>query len=85
MLLEHPAVSEAIVFGVHDPVWTEAVKAVIVVVDHSAAVDADTLIGFCGERIARYKRPRSIEFISAMPRSATGEVSREDVKRRYGK
>jgi long-chain acyl-CoA synthetase len=81
-LRRHSAVEEACVFGVPEPMWRQAVKAVVVRSD--AAVTADTLIEFCKQHIASYKKPRIVEFVDALPRLPSGAVDREETKRLYG-
>ena len=73
VLLEHPDVQEAAVVGISHPVLGEDIAAYVVLRD-KAELDADTLLAFCSERLADYKRPRELHFTSELPRNATGKV-----------
>lgn len=66
VLLEHPAVAEAIVFGRPDERWGEGVHAACVL-RPGVAVGEDDLIRFMEQRLARYKRPQSIQFVTNLP------------------
>ncbi|GHB54130.1 ligase [Streptomyces viridiviolaceus] len=81
-LYEHPAVQEACVVGVPDEQWGEAVKAVVV--PHAgAAVTADELITFCAGRLDRFKKPRSVDFVTELPHNRNGKLDRKAVREPY--
>ncbi|MBI5900793.1 MAG: AMP-binding protein [Rhodocyclales bacterium] len=82
-LLSHPAVAQAVVFGVTDSRWGEAVRAVCVLAADASAT-ADELAAHAGLRIARFKRPRDIVFVDALPLLADGSPDRQAIRRIYG-
>jgi len=79
-LMEHPAVFEVAVVGVPDDKWGEAVKAVVVT---KADVSEEQLIAHCSERLARFKAPRSVDFVDALPKSAVGKTLRRVIREKY--
>jgi long-chain acyl-CoA synthetase len=83
VIQEHPAVAETVVFGVPDPKWKEGIKAVCVL-NPGQDLDAEALVKFVGERIARYKKPQYVEFVAELPKSGDGAVDRSKVKATYG-
>ncbi len=74
-LLAHPGVLEAAVFGVPDAEWGESVRAAIVMRAGQSA-DASALQAFCRGRLAAYKVPRGIEFLSELPRTGSGKIAK---------
>lgn len=85
VLLTHPKVADAAVFGIPHEDWGEEVKAVI-----EPAPDvqpgpelAEELLAFCRERLASYKCPRSIDFIDQMPRDPNGKLYKRKLRDPY--
>jgi acyl-CoA synthetase (AMP-forming)/AMP-acid ligase II len=76
VLLQHPAVGEAVAFGSPHPVWGEEV-AVAVVLKHP--VTEKELINFARERLADYKVPKKVYIVERIPTTATGKVQRRSV------
>ncbi len=83
MILEHPVVEKTVVIGIPDPKWKEAIKAVCQL-KSGQDLTSEALIQFVGERIARFKKPQYVEFVTEMPVTATGEIDRQKVKELYG-
>ncbi len=83
IILKHKAVEKVVVFGVPDPKWKEAIKAVVKL-KNKEKLDAQELIDFVGDRIARYKKPQYVEFITELPLLKNGMPDRAKIKELYG-
>ena len=82
VLLSHPAVLEAAVLPVPDPVWGEVPKALVVLKPNAQAGEIK-LIEHCRSRLAHYKCPRSVEFLQTLPRTGTGKVLKRELRKKY--
>ena len=83
-LSAHPAVADVAVIGVPDERWGESVKAVIEL-RPGASASAEDIIAFCGERLADYKRPRSVDFVAELPRNPAGKLLKTRIREPYWK
>ncbi|MEP3052228.1 MAG: fatty acid--CoA ligase [Erythrobacter sp.] len=81
-LYAHDAVADVAVIGVPHEKWGEAVKACVVVKDGASLSEAD-LIAHAREHIAGYKCPKSIDFITELPRNPSGKILRRELRAPY--
>jgi long-chain acyl-CoA synthetase len=79
VLYQHPKIREACAIGVADSYSGERVKAYVVLRDGETA-DAEEIIEYCRERLARYKVPKTVEFIDDLPKSAVGKILRKELR-----
>jgi long-chain acyl-CoA synthetase len=82
VLYEHPAVLDVAVIGVPNEDWGEELKAVVQLQPGATASAAD-LVDFCAQRLADYKRPRSVDFVDELPRNPSGKLLKRELRQRY--
>ncbi|RLU83104.1 acyl-CoA synthetase [Streptomyces griseocarneus] len=85
VLLAHPAVADAAVFGIPHDDWGEEVRAVVEPADGNAPDErlAAGLLAHCARHLAGYKRPKSLGFIASMPRDPNGKLYKRHLRDPY--
>jgi acyl-CoA synthetase (AMP-forming)/AMP-acid ligase II len=78
VLREHPRVREVAVVGVSDKYWGEQIHAVVV--PSSTDLKPESLLAFAAERLPRYKLPKSIRFMSALPKTDSGKILKRSLR-----
>ena len=82
LILTHPAVNDVAVIGIPDKKWGESVKAVVIL-QQGKSISEDEIIKYCRHRIAGYKIPKSVEFVSELPRNSTGKLLKKELREKY--
>ena len=82
VLTSHPKVGDVAVFGIPNDDWGEEIKAVIEPAPGVAAGDAlrDEILAYCGDKLARFKLPKSIDFTDSMPRDPNGKLYKRKLR-----
>ena len=82
VLRSHPDLDDAAVIGVSDAEWGEEVRAVVV--GRADRVTEEQIIEFCRDKLAGFKRPRSVVFVGELPRNVMGKVLKRDLREQFG-
>jgi fatty-acyl-CoA synthase len=81
-LMAHPDVYEAAVIPVPDEKWGEVPKGLVIRKPDSQLSESE-LLEFCRGRLTHFKCPRSIEFVEALPKTATGKILKKNLRKKY--
>ncbi len=82
VLYRHPDILEAAVFGIPDEQWGESVKATVVL-KSGKKLTAEEVIDHCKQYLASYKKPKSVDFLDALPRNPAGKVLKTVLREKY--
>jgi acyl-CoA synthetase (AMP-forming)/AMP-acid ligase II len=82
VLVEHPKILEVAVVGVQDKTWGESPRACVVLRDGEEITEQE-LIGFCAGKLAKFKHPKSLVVLAALPRNSMGKVLRRELREQF--
>lgn len=80
VLYSHPKISEAAVVGIPDEVYGENIKAFVVLQPGQTAT-AEEVIDYCQTKLKRFKSPKEVEFLAALPKSLVGKILRKELRK----
>jgi acyl-CoA synthetase (AMP-forming)/AMP-acid ligase II len=83
VIMSHPKVEEAAVIGVPDPEWGQQPRAIVVLKKGETATPEE-IIEHCRQRLAGFKRPRSVVFVEELPRNPMGKLLKRVLREQYG-
>jgi long-chain acyl-CoA synthetase len=78
----HPAVCESAVISVPDDKWGESVKAVVLL-NEGINISEGDIVSFCKDRLAGFKKPKSVDFVKTLPRNPIGKLLRKELREKY--
>jgi len=84
VLFGHPRIREAAVVGRPDPKWTEVPVAVVALDDEGSDLTVDELAAWLDDKLARYKHPKDVVIVDALPRNASGKVVKGELRKAHG-
>jgi acyl-CoA synthetase (AMP-forming)/AMP-acid ligase II len=83
ILYAHPAVAEAAVIGLPDPVWGERVTAVVALRAGASATPQE-IMAACRDRLAGFKTPKDVRFVDELPKNVSGKILKRELRERFG-
>jgi acyl-CoA synthetase (AMP-forming)/AMP-acid ligase II len=84
VIREHPGVDDVAVIGVPDETWGEEPRAVIIP-KKGVKVTEEEIMEYCRQKLASFKRPRTVVFVDDLPRNPMGKLIKKDIREKYGK
>jgi acyl-CoA synthetase (AMP-forming)/AMP-acid ligase II len=82
VLAGHPQIKEAAVIGLPSEKWGESVAAIVVLKDGESSSIED-ILDFCQGKLARFKQPKTVEFVDEIPRNPTGKILKRLLRERF--
>ena len=82
ILQAHPSIYEAAIIGIPDEEFGEEIAAIVALKPGEKTTEGD-IIRFCGENLAKYKRPKTVEFRPSLPKTSSGKIHKKMLKRNY--
>lgn len=83
VLVQHPGIDDVACIGVPHPEWGEQLKALVVPADPANPPAEADVIGFCRDRLAHVKCPRSVDLVGSLARTPMGKVDKRELRRRF--
>lgn len=80
VLIAHPAIAEVAVIGIPHEKWGEVGKAVVVLRDADVNLTIEEIKAFCTQQLSKFKIPKALEIVSALPKTASGKIDRKAMK-----
>ena len=84
VMIGHPKIAEVAVIGVPDEKWGQSVKALIIAAP-GMDVTEEEIIEWCRGKMAGYRIPRSVDFVSEFPKTPTGKIKKKVLREQYWK